>query len=914
MKTQPFFNLLRKSLLVLAFAGFATSNVLALQLATWNFAAWNPTKEARTTAAPTTSNANVTVSNLVMGPGFTNGAGNWFNDNSLSGGLLSATTLAEAIANNEYYEFTIQSTPLKQLSIASIDVCALSQGEVCTFSLMSSVKGFTSAPTNVISSITTGPGNNGNILPQSFAVTGHTSLTSAVTFRIYIYSASNVYWSAMGFGVRAAAATADFVVSGVSDQPDIYPPTTPGSLAATAVGATSLRLTWTASTDDNGVTGYDVYNGATLLGTTTGLFYNTYGLTASTAYNFRVIARDATLRSSTEASVSVTTPAEGDGALPKLPIGMNIPSISYYSTCLTFTDVMKSSSDMMSFSGSSWDSGLINEFTRDANGYPTVVPQLTSDTKQSFVRFLLNDYHSGRYVLTFSGAGTISISGVPYTKVNSNKYYIDFDGLGQNVWIDILTSTSGNYLKDFKILPLIYENSATYPTFNPKFIEGLSTFHAIRFMDWINTNHSTQSLWSSRITKTYYTQGGSKGASYDYAIELCNELDADAWVTIPHAADDNYITQAARLWRDGLNSKRKVYLEYSNEIWNWMFTQAGYCINNAPGHPNAYVSTDLAAIGPLNDMHPEKDAYMMARTFRIWKAEFTGVNTPRMVRVAAVQHGWPDNTRRVLNYLYDVDGQGCDLVSPGGYFNFQQTNHDLWVTQCASVTASQVCDGTMAVYDANEGSWTDETAAIVNARGLGYVCYEAGQHMQPWQQSDWCYNQAVYDAQIHPKMYDLYIKNFTKLLDPTVNCTLFMAFSYMGARESKYGSWGHLESLNQVGNPGGYKTIAPKFQALLDCNVPKFPGFTTAVASPQAYGMELSVSPIPATDKLTLNFGAECKMGTISILDLQGRNMLSQTIANTQIENLNISSLNSGVYFVKVTADGKVMNSKFVKK
>jgi len=898
-------------LLLSVFMGLSTTLLFSTQLATWNFAGWNLPKDPKTTAPPTTNYVNVTVSNLVKASGIDPGA-TYFSDNALDGSQVTATTLAQAITNNEYYEFTIAPTAGKFLSISSIDVSALSQGQVCTFSLLSSKNGFTAA--NQISAITTGVDNEGNIALQNFPVTGHTSLTAPVTFRIYIFTSTDQQWTAMGFGLHNAAAGADFIVNGASDAPDLNPPTTPGSLTASSVGSTSLRLSWTASTDDNAVTGYDVYNGATLLGTTTtALFYTVYGLTASTAYNFTVIARDASLKSSSPATVSVSTTASGAGALPKLPIGMNIPGSSYFATCLTFTDAMKMSSDMMSASEGSWDSGLINEFTRDADGYPTVVPKLTSDGKQSTVRFLLNDFYTGRYVFTFSGAGTISISGVPVTKVNNNKYYIDFDGAGQNVWVDILTSTSGNYLKDFKLLPLIYENSATYPTFDPKFLEGLATFHALRFMDWINTNGSTQSLWADRITKTYYTQSGERGSSYDYAIELCNELDCDAWVTVPHAADDNYITQTARLWRDGLRANRKVYCEYSNEIWNWMFTQAGYVVENAPAHPNSYVSTALAAIQAGGGDFPEKDAYMMARNFRIWKAEFAGANANRLVRAAAVQHGWPDNTRRVLDFLFDVDKAGCDVVSPGGYFNYQEADHDLWVTQCASVTASQVCDATMADFDANEGAWTDATAGFANEHGIGYVVYEGGQHMQPWMQGDWCYNQAVWDAQIHPKMYDLYIKNFNKMVDPSVNCNLFMAFAYMGTRETKYGSWGHLENMGQVGNPGGYLTIAPKFQALLDCNVAKTDGVITASATPQKPAFEMSISPNPATDQLSLNFGSQVEKAAITILDLQGRSVISKSVANTQLETLDISSLSEGIYFVKVTADGKVTNSKFVK-
>ena len=856
MKIQSISFFVRKLLLILAFAGFSTSNVLALQLATWNFAGWNPTKVTRTTAAPTTTSANVIVSNLTMGAGL-DGSELYFSDNAFCGSQMTATTLAQAIANNEYYEFTIQSVAPKQLSIASIDVSALCQGQVTTFALMSSIKGFTSAAGNVISSITTGPDNNWNIPTQSLLATGHVSLTTAVTFRIYIYAATNQQWTAFGFGGHAAPATCDFAVMGVSDQPDLNPPTTPGSLAAVGVGATNLKLTWTASTDDNGVVGYDIKQDGVLIGsTTTKLFYNILGLTPSTAYTFTVTAKDATAKNSTPASVLVTTAAPGSvGGLPQLPIGMNLPSLEYYTTALPFTDAMTSSGDMFTtYPSGPWNSEKISEIPRDANGYPTTLPFSTSDGKSSIVRFLLNDYYSGRYVLTFTGAGTISISGCPTTKLNNNKYYVDFTGLGGNVWLDILQSTTGNYLKDFKILPLTYDG-LPYPTFNPKYLDGLRPFHALRFMDWIKTNGSSQNSWATHIPKTYYTQAGSRGASYEYAIELCNELDCDAWVTVPHAADDNFITQTARLWRDGLRPNRKVYAEYSNEIWNWMFTQSGYIANDkAAGHANAYVTTDLTAIKNSGGNFLEMDAYMMARNFRLWKAEFTGSNAARLVRTAAVQHAWTDNTRRILDYLFDVDGQGCDMVSPGGYFNFKQADHDRWVAPCPTptVTAAQICDETLATYDANEAVWTNETAALANSRGVGYVVYEGGQHMQPWMQGDWCYNQAVWDAQINPKMYQLYVNNFTKMTDPVVNCSLFMAFSYMGSRQSKYGSWGHLESMSQVGNPGGYMTIAPKYQALLDCNSAKNLGITTVASPSQRTSNEIRLYPNPSSEFLNL--------------------------------------------------------------
>lgn len=906
---------IRHWILSLGLLFYTLNSFSQTNLATWDFAGWNPTKVEKTAAPPTFTHSNVTVSNMVKGAGITGAT--YFSDNAFDGTDVRAKTLTQAITNNEYFEFTITPTAGKSLTVSSIDVCALAQGQVATFSLLSSKNGFTD--TKQIAAITTGAANENNIPQQTFTLTGHTEITTSLTFRVYIFAATDQQWTAFGFGLHNDAATADLIVKGSSSSPDLNPPTMPGSFAASNIGATNLKLSWTASTDDNEVSGYDVYNGTTLLGsTTTALFYNVSGLTAETNYTFKVIAKDYSGKQSAPATLSLKTAVGGTaGNVPKLPIGMNIPGLSYYTTSLAFTDAIKMSGDFMSFwDGGPWDSEKISEIPRDENGYPKQIPYATSDGKQTKARFMLNSFYKGRYVLTFDGVGTVSIGGASNQKVNSNKYYIDLDGKGDNVWLTFEQSTLNNHLKNFKLLPLIYENSSTYPTFNQKFLDGLRPFHAFRFMDWINTNDSPQKAWSDRATKTYYSQATSdRGASYEYAIELCNELDADAWVTVPHMADDNYITQAARLWRDGLRANRKVYAEYSNEIWNWQFTQAGYCLDNAPGHTNAYVIAGLNAISPAGQDHPEKDAYMIARCLRLWKAEFTGGNANRLVRVAGVQHGWMDNTRRILNFLFDVDKGGCDVVSPGGYFNFLESDHNGWLARCGTsnpVTPAEILTAVSKDYDTEEAVWTDVTAGFANDRGLGYVVYEGGQHMQPYLQGEWCYNQAVYDAQIHPKMYEMYMKNFSKMTEPTVNCSLFMAFAYMGARESRWGSWGHLENLDQIGSVSNYMTIAPKYQALLDANTPK--EGTTNVAPNKTTNGELKIYPNPASGVLNLDLGSTVANAHVSIVDLQGRIILSKIISNSGFETLEVSNLRQGFYILKVASNGKVINTKFEKK
>ncbi len=74
---------------------------------------------------------------------------------------------------------------------------------------------------------------------------------------------------------------------------DTQAPSNPSGLTASNIAQTTLSLSWTASTDNVGVTGYDVYQGNNVIGTATSASYNVTGLTANTAYEFRVKAKDA---------------------------------------------------------------------------------------------------------------------------------------------------------------------------------------------------------------------------------------------------------------------------------------------------------------------------------------------------------------------------------------------------------------------------------------------------------------------------------------------------------------------------------------------------------------------------------------------------------------------------------------------
>ncbi|MER7575771.1 cellulase family glycosylhydrolase [Streptomyces sp. NPDC126514] len=100
------------------------------------------------------------------------------------------------------------------------------------------------------------------------------------------------------------------VYDGPTDPEDTQAPTVPTGLASTAKTSTSVALSWTASTDNTRVTGYDVYRGTAKVNAApvTGTTYTDTGLSPSTAYSYTVRARDAAGNvSAASAALTVTT-------------------------------------------------------------------------------------------------------------------------------------------------------------------------------------------------------------------------------------------------------------------------------------------------------------------------------------------------------------------------------------------------------------------------------------------------------------------------------------------------------------------------------------------------------------------------------------------------------------------------------
>jgi titin len=130
------------------------------------------------------------------------------------------------------------------------------------------------------------------------------------------------------YRVRATNGSGDSGYSNVSSATtlaDTTPPTAPTSLTATATSSIQINLSWTASTDNVGVTGYKIQRcqgaGCTVFAqiaapTGTGTTFSDTGLTPSTSYSYEIIATDAAGNPSSPSNVGSATTLAGAPAAP----------------------------------------------------------------------------------------------------------------------------------------------------------------------------------------------------------------------------------------------------------------------------------------------------------------------------------------------------------------------------------------------------------------------------------------------------------------------------------------------------------------------------------------------------------------------------------------------------------------------
>ena len=278
-------------------------------------------------------------------------------------------------------------------------------------------------------------------------------------------------------------------------------------------------------------------------------------------------------------------------------------------------------------------------------------------------------------------------------------------------------------------------------------------------------------------------------------IDLVNELDADPWFTLPHAASDGYVREFAKMVRARLRPDRKVYVEYTNEPWNSMFKQSGHL-----------QQLGLAA-GLSDDAFLAQLRFYSARSVEVMKifAEVFG-GTDRLVRVAGSQSATPWVSEKILEWNDAHEHFDALAIAPyfGGSFGKPETvaTYSEWPT-------SKLLDALQEEIDGKNKDEIRAQAEVAKRFGLQLVAYEGGQHLVGYggAENDDLLSDLFMTANRSPRMYDLYSRHLAHWA--SLGGGLFVAFNDIGA-PSKWGSWGAREYLSQP------LEDAPKVRALVE--------------------------------------------------------------------------------------------------
>ncbi|MFI7463785.1 glycoside hydrolase family 9 protein [Nonomuraea sp. NPDC049646] len=230
---------------------------------------------------------------------------------------------------------------------------------------------------------------------------------------------------------------------------DTTPPSKPGRPAVSGITGSAAKLSWTASTDNVGVTGYDVYLGSTKAGTATGTSFDLSGLTPATAYAAHVVARDAAGNTSASSDETTFTTADsGDKTAPTKPGKPSVSGITGSGAKVTWTastddvgvtgyDVYLGSAKAGTATGASYDlTGLspataytVSVVARDAAGNSSTPSDGTSFTTADppqggcAATFKVTNSWGGAYQaeVTVKNAGSAAITGWTAAWTSANQ-------------------------------------------------------------------------------------------------------------------------------------------------------------------------------------------------------------------------------------------------------------------------------------------------------------------------------------------------------------------------------------------------------------------------------------------------------------------------------------------------------------
>jgi hypothetical protein len=229
--------------------------------------------------------------------------------------------------------------------------------------------------------------------------------------------------------------------------------------------------------------------------------------------------------------------------------------------------------------------------TYDADGWPLTIDTGTSDDS-NFMVAMDRYIRPGRYRIDAIGSGQVAwwnadLPGgavridfhapAPGARTVGGEYDLHTPG----ALFGVASTSATDHLRDVRIYRTTNDPTQT---FTPEYLAEIGKFAAFRFPGWGDANMADCAVdWPANPALPT-----GEPARLRAHIELCNLTGRDAWYACPFNASDAHIAAVARTFAALLHPGLKVYLEYANEVWNWLYPSTTWINNythNQLGHP-----------------------------------------------------------------------------------------------------------------------------------------------------------------------------------------------------------------------------------------------------------------------------------------------------------------------------------------
>jgi hypothetical protein len=357
--------------------------------------------------------------------------------------------------------------------------------------------------------------------------------------------------------------------------------------------------------------------------------------------------------------------------LAAAPVGFNVSGLYKLNSSMPFANIFKGSQGWFTSCEYNWvekraiDPGCTanNAFNTkeqgwidlDENGWIRSLPlrhepPIFTGATSSIT--LPPDFPTGSYVMTYVGEGSITVAGgVQITRQQNGRIEFQINNPAKGLKIQIKKTNPQNYIRNIDVFAAANERTYTGIPFRADYLSKVRPFDAIRFMPWQNAKETKIVRWQDRPKPESAHYNGTEGVPVEIMVDLANQSNSDPWFTVPYKANQDYIRNFAQLVKDRLDPRQKVYIEYSNEVWNALYPVYHLAVRQSQAMwPTAHQDK-----GGLRKQYLVANWYAKksVETCNIWKQTF-GSQRNRVVCVISSFARTPDIARETL---------ACPLVS-----------------------------------------------------------------------------------------------------------------------------------------------------------------------------------------------------------------------------------------------------------